>query len=158
MLLNLRVNSTQRNKSYHIIIKQKLNKNLSVSTTCEAIVTKTKLLAKEYNKQINNNQKNNPTLIDLKAFVKGRSKLTYYAINKTMAKWRATKDFSDAINSGGEDPFEFNKVIRCLYKCELPLHYGLPCKHWMLLFYLYREPLSLSLFYPQWLLNGPAII
>jgi hypothetical protein len=80
MLLNLRVNSTQRNKSYHIIIKQKLNKNLSVSTTCEAIVTKTKLLAKEYNKQINNNQKNNPTLIDLKAFVKARSKLTLLLI------------------------------------------------------------------------------
>jgi hypothetical protein len=66
-----------------------------------------------------------------------------------MAKWRAIKDFSDAINSGGEDPFEFNKAIRCLCECELLLRYGLPYKHWMLSFYLRKEPLSLSLFYPR---------
>jgi hypothetical protein len=46
-----------------------------------------------------------------------------------MAKWRATKDFGDIINSSNEDPFEFNKAIRCLCECELPLRYGLPCKH-----------------------------
>jgi hypothetical protein len=86
VLLNLGVNSTQRNKSYHVVVKQKLNKNLSISATYKAIVIKTKLLAKEYNKQINNNRKNNPTLIDLKVFVKARSKLTHYTINKTMAE------------------------------------------------------------------------
>jgi hypothetical protein len=86
VLPNLGANSTQRNKSYHIVIKQKLNKNLSISAACKVIVSKTKLLAKEYNKRINNNQKNNPTLIDLKAFVMARSKLTHYAINKTMAE------------------------------------------------------------------------
>ena len=58
-----------------------------------------------------------------------RSKLTYYAINKTMAKWRATKDFSNAINSGDEGPFEFNKAIECLYNYELLLRFRLPCKH-----------------------------
>jgi hypothetical protein len=86
-------------------------------------------LAEEYNKQINNNQKNNPTLINLKAFAKTKSKLTHYAINKTIAEWRATKDFVDTINSSDKDPFEFKKVIRCLYKCELPLRFGLPYKH-----------------------------
>jgi hypothetical protein len=105
-------------------------------------------LAEEYNKRINNNRKNNPTLIDLKAFAKARSKLTYYAINKTMAEWRATKDFADAIDSGDEDPFEFKEAIGCLCECELLLRFGLPYKHWMLLFYLYGEPLSLFLFYP----------
>jgi hypothetical protein len=49
VLLNLGVNSTQRNKSYYVVIKQKLNKNLSVSAAYKAIVAKTKLLAKEYN-------------------------------------------------------------------------------------------------------------
>jgi hypothetical protein len=55
MLLNLGANSTQRNKSYYIIIKQKLNKNLSISAAYKVIISKTKLLAKEYNKRINNN-------------------------------------------------------------------------------------------------------
>jgi hypothetical protein len=86
MLLNLGVNSTQCNKSYYIIIKQNLNKNLSVSATYKAIIARIKLLAKEYNKRINNNQKNNPTLIDSKAFAKARSKLIHYAINKIMAE------------------------------------------------------------------------
>jgi hypothetical protein len=86
-------------------------------------------LAKEYNKRINNNQKNNPTLIDLKVFITAGSKLTHYAIDKTMAEWRATKDFGDAINSGDKGPFEFNKVIRCLYNYELLLRFGLLYKH-----------------------------
>jgi hypothetical protein len=86
-------------------------------------------LAKEYNKRINDNQKNNPTLIDLKAFATARSKLTYYTIDKTMAKWRATKDFSDAIDSGDKGPFEFDKAIGCLYNCELLLRFRLLYKH-----------------------------
>jgi hypothetical protein len=86
-------------------------------------------LAKEYNKRINNNQKNNPTLIDLKIFAIARSKLTYYTINKTIAEWRATKDFGDAINSGNKGPFKFDKVIRCLYNYKLLLRFGLPYKH-----------------------------
>jgi hypothetical protein len=67
--------------------------------------------------------------VDLKAFVIVRSKLTYYAINETMAKWRAIKDFGNIIDSGDKGPFEFNKVIRCLCKCELLLRFGLSCKH-----------------------------
>ena len=69
-----------------MVIKQNLNKNLSISAAYEAIITRIKLLAKEYNKWINNNRKNNPTLIDSKAFAKARSKLTHYAINKIMAE------------------------------------------------------------------------
>ena len=46
-----------------------------------------------------------------------------------MAEQRAIKDFSNIINSGNKDPFEFNKVIKCLYKCELLLHFRLPCKY-----------------------------
>jgi hypothetical protein len=38
ILLNLRVNSTQRNESYHVVVKKKLSKNLSVSAAYEAII------------------------------------------------------------------------------------------------------------------------
>jgi hypothetical protein len=46
-----------------------------------------------------------------------------------MAEWRAIKDFDNAINSGNKDSFEFNKVIKCLYKCELLLRFELLYKH-----------------------------
>jgi hypothetical protein len=131
---------------------------MTVSAACEAIVTKTKTLADEYNERINDNRKHRPTLIDQKAFKKAGSKLTYYAIDKTMAEWRAAKDFNNAINSGEEDLFEFDKAIGCPSKCELPLRFGLPCKHWLLPFYLRGEALPLSLFYPRWRLDGPAVV
>ena len=67
--------------------------------------------------------------MDLKAFSKVMSQLTHYAIDKTMAEWRATKDFGDAIDSGDKDPFEFKEVIRCLCKYKLLLRFGLPYKH-----------------------------
>jgi hypothetical protein len=59
---------------------------MTVSAACEAIVTKTKRLANEYNERINNNRKHRPTLMDQKAFEKAGSKLTHYAIDKTMAE------------------------------------------------------------------------
>ena len=134
LLLNLSVNSTQRNKSYYVVVKKRLYKNLSVSAAYEAIIAKTKKLANEYNKHINDNQKSWPTLINKHAFKKVSIKLTYYAIKKTMAEWRAIKDFNDAIDEGKED-FEFDEAVKCPYECKLPLRYSLPYKHWMLLFY-----------------------
>jgi hypothetical protein len=94
----------------------------------------------------------------VKAFIKARSKLIYYVIDKTIAEWRAIKDFTDAINSGDEDLFEFKEAIKYLCECELLLYFRLLCKHWILSFYLRKEPLSLSLFHLRWLLNGLIII
>ena len=116
------------------------------------------MLADEYNERINNNRKFQPTLMDRKAFRKLGTKLTHYAIEKAMAEWRATKDFQDAIDNGNEEPFVFDEAVGCLYECELPLRYGLPCKHWMLPFYQRGRPLPLSLFHPRWLLDGPSVV
>jgi hypothetical protein len=158
LLPNLGVHSTQRNESYHVVVKKRLHKNLTVSAACEAIVAKTKQLADEYNERINNNRKNRPSLMDKHAFKKVGAKLTHYAIDKTMAEWRATKDFADAIEGGDEDPFDFDEAIGCPCECELPLRFALPCKHWMLPFFLQNKPLSKSLFHPRWFLDGPAVV
>ena len=68
LLPNLGVNSTQRGESYYVVVKVKLYKNLTVSATYKAIITKTKKLAEEYNERINENRKTDPILIDKKAF------------------------------------------------------------------------------------------
>lgn len=157
-LLNLGVHSTQRNESYHVVVKKRLNKNLSVSAACEAIIAKTKKLAEEYNERINEDRKHRPTLMDKKAFKTVGSLLTHWAIDKTMIEWRTTKDFGDAIDSGDAEPFEFDEAVGCQFECELPLRFRLPCKHWMLPFYLRGEPLPPSLFHPRWLLDGPVVV
>jgi hypothetical protein len=45
----------QRGESYHVIIKVKLHRNLTISAIYKAIITKTKKLIEEYNKHINKN-------------------------------------------------------------------------------------------------------
>jgi hypothetical protein len=72
--------------SYHVVVKVKLNKNLSINATYEAIITKTKKLVEEYNKRINNNQKSKPTLIDKMAFQVVSSLLTHYTIEKAIVE------------------------------------------------------------------------
>ena len=37
--LNLGVHSTQRNKSYHVVVKKKLNRNLTLSDAIKVLVT-----------------------------------------------------------------------------------------------------------------------
>jgi hypothetical protein len=76
----------QRGESYHVIIKIKLHRNLTISAIYKAIVTKTKKLAEEYNKCINENRKSNPMLIDKKAFKAVRGLLTHYIIRKAMVE------------------------------------------------------------------------
>jgi hypothetical protein len=139
-------------------VKVKLYRNLTVSAVCEAIIAKTKKLAEEYNERINENRKTDSMFMDKKAFQAVRGLLTYYAIGKAMVEWRATKDFADAIDSSDKEPFDFNEVIGCPSECELPLRFSLPYKHWMLPFYLSKRSLPLSLFYPRWFLDGPAVI
>jgi hypothetical protein len=158
LLPNLGVNSTQRNESYHVVVKKRLNKNMSVSAACEAIVIKTKQLAEDYNERVNDNRKSRPTLMDKFAFKKVGSKLTHYAIERTMAEWRVMKDFADAIDEGEQDPFEFDETVGCPSQCELPLRYGLPCKHWMYPFFSCNKPLSKYLFHPRWFFEGPAVV
>ena len=46
-----------------------------------------------------------------------------------MAKWRAIKDFANVINNSNKDSFKFKEVIKCLYKCKLPLRFLLLYKH-----------------------------
>jgi hypothetical protein len=76
----------QRGESYHVVIKAKLYKNLTISAVYKAIITKIKKLAEEYNERINENQKTNPTPIDKKAFQAVRGLLTYYAIGKAIVE------------------------------------------------------------------------
>ena len=76
----------QRGESYHIIIKVKLYRNLTISIIYKAIITKIKKLVEEYNKCINENRKSNLILIDKKAFKAVRGLLIYYTIRKAIVK------------------------------------------------------------------------
>ena len=156
--INLGVYSTQRNESYHVIVKRNLNKNLTVSAAIEALVSRTSELAEDYNERINKDHRNTPILMDQQAFKNIKSLLTYYAIYRTNSEYMQSKVLAEEIKSGEKPLFEFDEAIGCTFECQLPARYQLPCQHWMMPFYLEDKPLLISLFHSYWLLDGPLIV
>jgi len=156
--INLGVYSTQRNESYHVVVKKNLNKNLTISAAVEALVTKTSELAETYNERINKDRMSLPTLMDAKAFATVKSQLTHYAISLVNAEYMQAKVLQDEIEHGESDFTVVNEAIGCTLGCQLPARYRLPCKHWMLPFYVEDRPLPLSLFHSRWLLDGPPFV
>jgi hypothetical protein len=85
-----------------------------------------------------------------------------------MAEWADTKLLWDRVLTGYEEEEEFDPVVGCLHTCQLPLRFGIPCRHWMYLSFssspkneddgdTHRQ-LPLSLFHPQWYLDGPSVV
>ncbi|MCJ1356299.1 MAG: hypothetical protein MMC33_006293 [Icmadophila ericetorum] len=73
-------------------------------------------------------------------------------------EWEATKLLGDAIEKGETDEVYIdvdNEDHQCPEECELPLRFGLPCRHWMYTAFIHDSPLQLSLIDPRWLLDGP---
>jgi hypothetical protein len=156
--VNLGVYSTQRNESYHVVVKKNLNKNLTVSAAVEALVERTSQLAEQYNERINKDRKNLPVIMDKRAFKIVKSLLTHYAIKLVNMEYIQAKELSDQIDRGEECLFVLDKAIGCTFGCQLPARFRLPCKHWIMQFYIRNQPLPVSLFHPRWLLDGPPVV
>ena len=91
----------------------------------------------------------NPRLIDRNAFTLLIGKITHHAISLVSRELDAAKSLAERILSivpvGGS----------CVYDCELPLRYGLPCKCWLYKCIIDSVPIPVSLIHPRWFLNGP---
>ena len=156
--LNLGVHSTQRNESYHNVVKAKLNKNMPISKAIEIIIEQTKELGRQYDAEINRQRRTTPRLLDLTAFDNVKNKLTHYALELSMKEWSSTKRMADEIKEGKDEEFEFNQDEGCGFSCELPVRYGLPYKHWMYVNIVEKYQLPLSLFHPCWHLDRPSVL
>jgi hypothetical protein len=150
---NLGVHSTQRNESYYVVVKAKLHKHLPISKAVHTITAQTAQLGRKYDAEINRNRRSLPRLLDKKAFATARSMLTHYALNIVMREWSTTKLLADQIENGLET-LNFKPGTKCQSNCELPLRYGLPCKHWLYKAFIDDVPIPISLFHPRWLLDG----
>jgi len=156
--MNLGVHTTQRSESNHHVLKARLHKNLPVSRAIQIILDQTQLLGREYDADINQQRRTTPRLLDFRAFSAVKSQLTHYALELTSREWSATKQMADDIEEGKEEEFEFDPDIGCSFGCELPVRFGLPCRHWMYSSVVEDCPLPLSLFHPRWLFDGPAVL
>lgn len=155
---NLGVYSTQRNESYHVVVKQKLNKHLPIHKAVDTIVQKTNKLATEYNKAINEQRKALPRLLDNSAFGECGKLLTHYCLDFVSHEWRVMKNMADEIEEGKINEFVLDEEEGCQFQCELPIRYGIPCKHWLYQSFIEKTQVPVSLFHPRWLLDGPLVV
>jgi hypothetical protein len=165
---NLGVHSTQRNEGYHPIAKRRLTKSLPLSKAIQYLVEDQKGLLAEHHRRLNHNRKFRPNLLDLSVFQEVADSLTHYCLAKAMVEWDITKSLRDRVLAGYEEEEKFDPTAGCLYLCQLPLRFGIPCRHWMYLSFspslenknegdIYRQ-LPLSLFHPRWYLDGPSVV
>jgi hypothetical protein len=105
---NLGAHSTQRNESYHNIVKARLHKNMPISKAIQTIVEQTEELGCQYDAEINRQRHTTPRLLDSMAFDIVKNKLTYYALELSMKEWSATKRMADNIEEGTQEAFELD--------------------------------------------------
>jgi hypothetical protein len=128
-LPNLGVHSTQRNESYHVVVKTRLHKHLPISKAVHTIADQTANLGRKYDAEINRNWRSLPRLLDRAAFAVVGDKLTHYALDIAMREWSATKILGDHIED--EQSLDFELGTECKSACELPIRFELPCRHWL---------------------------
>jgi hypothetical protein len=66
-------------------------------------------------------------LLGREAFAIVGDKILNYALDIAMRQWSANKVLGDKIENG--DPLNFELGTECKLGCELPIRFGLPCKH-----------------------------
>src|ERR1700734_3498404 len=117
---NLGVHTTQRNESYHVVVKARLTVNTPISQAIQTIVEQTKELGRQYDAEINQQQRTTPRILDNTAFSAVKKRLTHYALELSIPEWSATKRMADNIEEGKEEEFEFDPNVGCTFGCELP--------------------------------------
>ncbi|CZR69153.1 uncharacterized protein PAC_19053 [Phialocephala subalpina] len=151
-LIPLITSPPQLTESYHVV-KKDLGPQLSLPNAIKKIIKQSDRPAKQYNQRINENRNIRPRIYDAEAFAEAFAEcgqfLKHFCIDLVIRESFATKDLGDTIGLGLEDDFDLQ---------EEKDRYCLPCKHWLLYYYVSRTPIPLSLFHPRWLLGGPEAV
>jgi len=156
-LWNLGAHTTQQNEGYHVVVKERLHKHLPLLKAVQVIANQTTDLGCKYNAKINRDRKTLPRLLDQRAFATVSDKITSYALSLAMKEWSATKLIADELEES-QTELNFIPSTECKLGCELPLRYGLPCKHWLYKAFVKDIAIPISLFHPRWLLDGLAVL
>ena len=146
-LPNLGVHSTQRAESMNAILKDSLNRQITLQEACRRLVKavrafEVKLLDGEITSMTVRSR-----VLDLNGFATLLGKVTNHAIDLMTSEWStACVPKPDSIWQNG-----------CLHDCLLPMRYGLPCRHWMIKAVTEGFPLPISLVHPRWWLSGSPV-
>ena len=83
--------------------------------------------------------------------------ITHQAIDLISRELDAAKKMREEIVPGTKSVIESAGEI-CVYDCEMPLRYGLPCKCWLNSCIVNFIPIPISLIHPRWFIDGPSFV
>ncbi|KJZ69900.1 hypothetical protein HIM_10711 [Hirsutella minnesotensis 3608] len=88
---NLGCNTTQRNESYHVVVKASLNRQLPLQVACQKLAHSLKKLNQKITDDGNRSRIDVPRLLDRPAFRHLIGKVPHYVVGKLAPEWEAAK-------------------------------------------------------------------
>ncbi|KAM4063294.1 hypothetical protein HRG_013853 [Hirsutella rhossiliensis] len=88
---NLGCNNTQRNESYHVVVKQSLSRQLPLQASCQKLAESLKKLTQKITEDENRSRADVPRLLDRAAFRLLIGKVPHYVLSKLAPEWEAAK-------------------------------------------------------------------
>lgn len=142
---NLGSTSSQRVESYHPVMRQISNGQLSLEQSANRLCTKIKSIIKDLAVDEQESMRKYPRLTQTRPFESLRYTISLYAMRMLEKEWLSLQE---AVSSGAS-------LGDC--HCEILLRFGIACKHYLLRCFRSGEPIPRSLLHPRWWLQGPAI-
>ena len=113
---------TQRSEGLHSLVKNVTNRNTPIRQSVQKICDEVRKKQLDQESLCNQQRIRNPRLIDRNAFRLLIGKIKHHGIGLVSSELDAAKSLAERTHSIVPDGGI------CVYDCELPLRYGLPCK------------------------------
>lgn len=124
-LANLGCYSTQRNESYHWVVKRNLHWQMKLHIAVMQLMADIRKLVKEVKEEEDRSRRGLPLLLNREAFQHYVGRVTLYALKLLAPEWEAVKELS---GNERESMDALDGPI-CSFACEFPIRYSLPCRH-----------------------------
>jgi hypothetical protein len=139
--------SSQRGESYHSVMREITNGQLSIEDSAKRLISKTlsilKDMAVDEDISIRKYTRTAQLAFDGVAFQLLRNQVSIKAMKLLEIEWKALEDDVAAGQPLGDR------------HCQILLRYGIACKHYLKRIYDRGEPIPRSFLHPRWWLQGP---
>ena len=146
---NLGSTASQRGESYHPVVREITNSELSFEESGKRLSRTVLSILKDLATDEDSSLRGYDRLaqLDFAAFKYLITTISNKALEMVEEEWHRLKTTLLADQDADLD----------ICRCELLLRYGLPCKHHLKRAYIVGMPIPRSLIYPRWWLKGPAV-
>ena len=142
---NLDIHASQRSESYHVVLKEMTNGQLSLEASVSTLIQKVLRVVDTIEREREDDVTSYPRSCQSNAFRNLRTNVFSCALRMVGKEWAELSKIA---------PRQLSELGLCY--CSLITQWGLPCRHYLYRYYASGEPLPRSLCHPRWWLDrGP---